>query len=97
MKTSSYFNFFLLLLFTSCKHQSTLSNTLDKPNIIIFYADDMGYGDLAIQNPRSKIPTPNLDQLAREGMLMTDAHSSSGICTPSRYALFWQISLERFQ
>lgn len=47
----------------------------------------MGYGDLAIQNPESKIPTPNLDQLAREGMIMTDAHSSSGICTPSRYAL----------
>ena len=49
--------------------------------------DDMGYGDLAIQNSESKIPTPNLDQLAREGMLMTDAHSSSGVCTPSRYAL----------
>jgi arylsulfatase A len=47
----------------------------------------MGYGDLAIQNPESKIPTPNLDQLAREGLRFTDAHSSSGICTPSRYAL----------
>ena len=57
------------------------------PNIVILYADDMGYGDLAIQNPDSKIPTPHLDQLAREGMRFTDAHSSSGICTPSRYAL----------
>jgi arylsulfatase A len=47
----------------------------------------MGYGDLAIQNPESKISTPNLDRLAREGMRFTDAHSSSGICTPSRYAL----------
>ncbi|MEA1952275.1 MAG: sulfatase-like hydrolase/transferase, partial [Planctomycetota bacterium] len=58
-----------------------------RPNIVILYADDMGYGDLAIQNPDSKIPTPNLDRLAREGVRFTDAHSSSGICTPSRYAL----------
>jgi arylsulfatase A len=72
---------------SSCQDQKKTSNKEVKPNIIIFYADDMGYGDLAIQNPHSKIPTPNLDQLAKEGMLMTDAHSSSGICTPSRYAL----------
>ncbi|MEZ4901579.1 MAG: arylsulfatase [Spirosomataceae bacterium] len=58
-----------------------------KPNIIIIYADDMGYGDLNCQNPNSKIPTPNLDQLASEGMRFTDAHSSSGICSPSRFAL----------
>ena len=57
------------------------------PNVVIIYADDMGYGDLAIQNPEAKIPTPNLDRLAREGRRFTDAHSSSGICTPSRYAL----------
>lgn len=59
----------------------------ETPNIVIIYADDMGYGDLAIQNPEAKIPTPHLDQLAREGTRFTDAHSSSGICTPSRYAL----------
>ena len=58
-----------------------------RPNIVILYADDMGYGDLAANNPDSKIPTPNLDRLAAEGMRFTDAHSSSGICTPSRYAL----------
>lgn len=57
------------------------------PNILILYADDFGYGDLAIQNANSKIPTPNLDQLAKEGLRFTDGHSSSGICTPSRYAL----------
>ena len=57
------------------------------PNIVILYADDMGYGDLAIQNPASKIRTPHLDQLARAGLRFTDAHSSSGVCTPSRYAL----------
>lgn len=58
-----------------------------QPNIVILYADDMGYGDLGANNPESKIPTPNLDRLAAEGMRFTDGHSSSGICTPSRYAL----------
>ncbi|GAA3615107.1 arylsulfatase [Flavivirga amylovorans] len=74
---------FLLIIFLlqACEQKE------NKPNVIILYADDMGYGDLAIQNPSSKIPTPNLDQLARDGMLFTDGHSSSGICTPSRYAL----------
>tara|TARA_R110001592_G_scaffold100568_3_gene285402 strand:- start:46086 stop:47585 length:1500 start_codon:yes stop_codon:yes gene_type:complete len=71
------------MLVSSCS-QSKDETT---PNIVIIYADDMGYGDLAIQNPASKIPTPYLDQLASEGMRFTDAHSSSGICSPSRYAL----------
>ncbi len=63
------------------------AHAADTPNIVVIYADDMGYGDLGIQNPDSQIPTPHLDQLAREGTRFTDAHSSSGICTPSRYAL----------
>ncbi len=58
-----------------------------KPNIIILYADDLGMGDLGSFNKGSKIPTPNLDKLAAQGMSFTDAHSSSGICSPSRYAL----------
>ncbi|MEI6712142.1 MAG: arylsulfatase [Verrucomicrobiota bacterium] len=57
------------------------------PNVLILLADDMGFGDLGANNPSSKIPTPNLDRLATEGVRFTDAHSSSGICTPSRYAL----------
>ncbi len=57
------------------------------PNILVLYADDLGYGDLPCYNPDSKIPTPNLDLLASQGIRFTDAHSSSGICTPSRYAL----------
>lgn len=60
---------------------------LSKPNIVILYADDLGYGDLTSFNPDSKIPTPHLDRLAAAGVRFTDAHSSSGICTPSRYAL----------
>lgn len=57
------------------------------PNIVIIYADDMGYGDVSYQNKEAKLTTPNIDQLANEGMIFTDAHSSSGICTPSRFAL----------
>lgn len=57
------------------------------PNILILYADDLGFGDLQCYHPESKIPTPNLDKLASEGMRFLDGHSSSGICTPSRYAL----------
>ncbi|PQB09073.1 arylsulfatase [Polaribacter filamentus] len=72
----------IVLTFTSCSKVERNS-----PNIVIIYADDMGYGDLNCQNPNSKIPTPNLDKLASEGMRFTDAHSSSGICSPSRFAL----------
>ena len=71
-------------------NQATLAvspRVADKPNIVILYADDMGYGDLGANNPNSKIPTPHLDRLAAEGMRFTDGHSSSGICTPSRYSL----------
>ena len=71
----------LIYLLSSCKPKE------ERPNIVIIYADDMGYGDLNCQNPDSKIPTPNLDNLAAMGMRFTDAHSSSGICSPSRFAL----------
>ena len=57
------------------------------PNILLILADDLGYGDLSCYNPESKIATPNLDQLAAQGMRFTDAHSPSTVCTPSRYSL----------
>jgi arylsulfatase A-like enzyme len=58
------------------------------PNILIILADDLGYGDVQCYNPdRGKIPTPNLDRLAAQGMRFTDGHSSSGVCSPSRYTL----------
>jgi arylsulfatase A len=59
----------------------------DRPNIIVILADDQGLGDVSAYNPKGKIPTPNLDRLAAEGMRFTDAHTSSGVCTPSRYSL----------
>ena len=58
-----------------------------KPNILFILADDLGYGDVSCYNAESKVPTPNLDRLAREGMRFTDAHSPSTVCTPSRYSL----------
>jgi arylsulfatase A-like enzyme len=57
------------------------------PNILIIYADDLGYGDVGCYNPESKVPTPNLDTLARQGVRFMDAHSPSTVCTPSRYGL----------
>jgi len=57
------------------------------PHIVLILADDLGYGDLSCLNPDSKIQTPNLDQLAREGMVFTDAHTPSSVCTPTRYGL----------
>lgn len=77
----------LIVLITGCVCLYVVPVKAQQPNIVIIYADDMGYGDLNCQNPHSKIPTPNLDKLAASGMRFTDAHSSSGICTPSRFAL----------
>ena len=57
------------------------------PNIIFILADDMGYGDVGAFNPEGKIKTPHLDQLASEGMMFTDAHTTSSVCTPTRYGL----------
>ena len=57
------------------------------PNILFILADDLGYGDVACYNPESKVPTPNVDQLAEEGMRFTDAHSPSTVCTPTRYSI----------
>ncbi len=59
-----------------------------RPNIVVILADDLGYGDVACNNPdRGKIATPQIDRLARDGMRFTDAHSSSGVCSPTRYTL----------
>ncbi|MGC9450246.1 MAG: sulfatase family protein [Oceanipulchritudo sp.] len=57
------------------------------PNILYILADDMGYGDVRHLNPDCAFPTPNLDRLGLEGMTFTDAHSSSAVCTPSRYSI----------
>ncbi|MEO1856914.1 MAG: arylsulfatase [Rubritalea sp.] len=58
-----------------------------RPNILFILADDVGYGDLQCYNPNSKIPTPNLNKLAKDGMRFTDSHSPSTVCTPTRYSI----------
>jgi arylsulfatase A-like enzyme len=58
-----------------------------KPNIVFILTDDLGYGDVGCYNPESRIPTPNLDGLAGQGIRFTDAHSPATVCTPSRYSL----------
>ena len=69
------------------------------PNIVYLMADDMGYGDPGCYNPQSRIPTPNMDRLAAEGIRFTDAHSPSAVCTPTRYGVLtgrycWRSSLK---
>lgn len=71
----------------------------DNPNIIFIMADDMGYGDLSCYGA-TKISTPNMDRVASEGIRFTDAHSSSAVCTPSRYSVLtgrycWRTSRKR--
>ena len=63
------------------------SQKQDYPNIIFILADDLGYGDPACYNTDSKIPTPNMDKLASQGMRFTDAHTPSTVCSPTRYAV----------
>ena len=87
-----YLLFFLLLAAGAVK--------AEKPNIIFIMADDQGYGDASCYNPDSKIPTPGIDQIAREGIRFTDAHSASAVCTPTRYGLLtgrypWRSKLQK--
>ncbi len=70
------------------------------PNIVFILADDLGYGDLRCYNKDSKIPTPNYDRIAAEGMRFTDVHTPSSVCTPTRYGVLtgryaWRTKLTR--
>ncbi len=77
----------LLLLASTLVAIAQLQSASPKPNVVILYADDMGVADVSYGDPKAKIQTPNIDRLAAGGMTFTDGHSSSGICTPSRFAL----------
>ena len=80
---------------------STLVSAGQKPNIIYILCDDLGYGDVkCLGGDRSKIPTPNLDKLAAGGMIFTEAHSSSSVCSPTRYGILtgrynWRTHLQK--
>ena len=71
----------------------------EPPNIVFILADDMGYGDPGSYNAASRIPTPNIDRLAVEGLRFTDAHTPSAVCTPTRYGILtgryaWRTQLQ---
>lgn len=101
------FNLQLLFFFSvvvlseaSCTLNENQNEQQPKPNIIYVLADDLGYGDVSCFNPDSKIKTPHLDKLAAEGMIFTDAHSSSSVCTPTRYGILtgrynWRSTLKK--
>jgi len=95
-------SFFIISLLvsgcTSCK--KTSGDTSELPNIVFIMADDMGYGDVSCYNDQSKIPTPNIDRLASEGILFTDAHTPAALCSPTRYGLLtgrycWRTRLKK--
>lgn len=76
-------------IISSCSAEKIVKDeplSIAKPNIVIFYVDDLGWGDLSSYGA-SQVSTPNVDALAKNGLRFTDAHSSSATCTPSRYSL----------
>ena len=77
-------NPFILILFSVCA--SFAHAAQQPPNVVLIFADDLGYGDLGCYGA-TKVQTPNIDRLAAQGRRFTDAHSVSAVCTPSRYAL----------
>lgn len=81
------------LSLTGCVHSDVGGSSVDRagrrstrPNIVLINADDLGYGDIGCYGA-TRVRTPNIDRLAREGRRFTDAHSASAVCTPSRYSL----------
>jgi arylsulfatase A len=80
-----------LLIFSACSSSKVKKESekvaVKKPNIIYILSDDLGYGDVKSFNPESKIPTINLDDMASNGVMFTDAHTSSAVCTPTRYGI----------
>lgn len=98
MKSKVYWLLIINLILFSCHQEMT--STSPPPNIIYVLADDLGYGDLGAFNPSGKIKTPHLDQMAQQGMKFTDAHTSSSVCTPTRYGILtgrynWRSPLKR--
>ena len=81
------------------KQEKSSTVIQEKPNVIIIYTDDQGYGDVSALNPDAKFNTPNIDKIANKGVVFTDGHSSDAVCTPSRYSLLtgrysWRTSLK---
>ncbi|MBI6120814.1 sulfatase-like hydrolase/transferase [Salegentibacter maritimus] len=78
--------FFILILFSACKDKAENQEPNQvHPNIVLIYADDLGYGDLSAYG--GEISTPNIDKLAENGLKHTNAYATSSICTPSRFSM----------
>ena len=87
--------YFLLLVGAGCNKEKS-----ELPNIVLILADDLGTGDVGAYNPASGIPTPNMDRIAKEGIMFSDAHTGSAVCTPTRYGIItgrycWRTRLKR--
>jgi arylsulfatase A-like enzyme len=102
MRKIRFFVIPALLIFCAVATMAKTKTSKDaKPNIIYILADDLGIGDLSIYNENSKINTPHLDALGAQGMKFTDAHTSSSVCTPTRYGILtgrynWRTPLKQF-
>ncbi len=71
-----------------------VAESAQKPNVVIIYGDDVGFGDIGV-NGSKMIPTPNIDKLAAGGLNFTDAHSPSASCSPSRFSMLTGILANR--
>lgn len=78
--------FLLALACNTAKEEDQTTTEAPKPNVVVFYVDDLGYGDLSCYGA-TQVSTPNVDRLAANGIRYTDAHSTAATCTPSRYAM----------
>ncbi len=87
MKPTYYLLSLIVAVAVMWGQRFSLAVAADKPNILFILTDDLGYGDVSCYNPESKVQTPHLDKLAKQGMRFTDAHSPSTVCTPSRYSV----------
>ncbi|MFC4874572.1 sulfatase family protein [Negadavirga shengliensis] len=87
MKTPIRLVIINIFIVVSCSSPQQQEEAPQQPNILLIFADDLGYGDLGVYNSLSKVPTPNLDQLAGEGVRFTHAYCPVSVCSPTRYAL----------
>lgn len=101
MKTMKVFQIRILLIIGFISSNIFAQSNPKQPNIVLIVCDDLGYGEVQALAPKtSKIKTPSIDQLTREGMVFTDAHAGASVCTPTRYGIMtgrysWRTKLQR--
>jgi len=100
MKIQTTFLWWTKCILGVCITSSLVQAATPPPHVVVILADDLGWGDPQCYQQNSKIPTPNLDRLAAEGMRLTNAHTPSSVCTPTRYGLLtgrycWRTFLQR--